>query len=740
MPTTLTAVESNANRRARLVTLLTAYNTRPQYIVDGINALIAAGALTAIAPTTFGLLASPAGTSTASITTGTAALTSADNVFSVLDVGKTIHVAGAGVAGATLLTTIAAYVSVTAVTLTAAASTTISATTISAAGVAVWGTPAPNAITGVVTSPDGLTTFQPGTLDLSNLAAATMIAGGSTSRNLAVRFTELVNVKDFGAIGDGVANDTASIAAALTFAVSGNTVYLPPGSYLITSTNTLKNGVNILGENAKIVFNPNTIAGQAKVFTSADLSDCTIKGITFIANTAISTPAPNAAIVLTKATRVNVWNCISSSVNLFSIPNSRSYATVDADIASGSFNASRFVDVANCLILGPSATDQTFGGGIEICYCVDWSVSDCKIFNGGAGMFFWGGDANVAVNGALANDRKNKRGTVTGVTVEQSGSGIWGSMGENINITGCALNRINDVGYDFEGCFDCQAGSSTAKDCFNGCMATFSCAKNIIFKGICVSSTLASYVLLTLRNNTGVEANSTGIIVDGCTFNGAPTTTPTAVNTAGSTNVAFENNTLNNCYLDFSNTLHGRIGVINNYFGYDQNMTAAFKCLYVNGGQNGKNVEVSGNRFFSSAAQNAGTSAINVLIDNYNFSPLVAIAGNRIVSNSFAGGEVNIVNNGTNGGNFGRFIITGNTFYSGIFNRTETGAAISSCRLEWNSLNLGGRYPNAIPGAGRWDAGQHVWFNAPAAGAAPGAVCTTAGTPGTWKNFATIAP
>ena len=45
----------------------------------------------------------------------------------------------------------------------------------------------------------------------------------------------------------------------------------------------------------------------------------------------------------------------------------------------------------------------------------------------------------------------------------------------------------------------------------------------------------------------------------------------------------------------------------------------------------------------------------------------------------------------------------------------------------------------AAPVAGTWAVGDIVWNTAPAAGGAPGWVCTTAGTPGTWKAMANLA-
>src|SRR5690242_7864821 len=45
------------------------------------------------------------------------------------------------------------------------------------------------------------------------------------------------NVKDFGAIGNGVADDTAAIQAALNAVPkTGATIYFPRGAYILTST------------------------------------------------------------------------------------------------------------------------------------------------------------------------------------------------------------------------------------------------------------------------------------------------------------------------------------------------------------------------------------------------------------------------------------------------------------------------------------------------------------------------
>lgn len=49
-------------------------------------------------------------------------------------------------------------------------------------------------------------------------------------------------------------------------------------------------------------------------------------------------------------------------------------------------------------------------------------------------------------------------------------------------------------------------------------------------------------------------------------------------------------------------------------------------------------------------------------------------------------------------------------------------------------------FGDAAPTTGTWGRGDIVFDNTPTAGSFIGWVCTTAGTPGTWKTFGAITP
>ena len=77
--------------------------------------------------------------------------------------------------------------------------------------------------------------------DVSFLQAGT----GAVARTAQAKMRDVVSVKDFGAVGDGVADDTAAIQAAINAkASSGGAINFPAGTYKITSSLTWYNTVS----------------------------------------------------------------------------------------------------------------------------------------------------------------------------------------------------------------------------------------------------------------------------------------------------------------------------------------------------------------------------------------------------------------------------------------------------------------------------------------------------------------
>jgi hypothetical protein len=82
------------------------------------------------------------------------------------------------------------------------------------------------------------------TLNGSDASAITYNQGGTGAQDRTVRgkLQDTVSVKDFGAVGDGVADDTAAIQAAFLAVGDGGKVYFPEGTYITSSPIKIGNG------------------------------------------------------------------------------------------------------------------------------------------------------------------------------------------------------------------------------------------------------------------------------------------------------------------------------------------------------------------------------------------------------------------------------------------------------------------------------------------------------------------
>lgn len=68
---------------------------------------------------------------------------------------------------------------------------------------------------------------------------------GGVATNVSAKLAQTVSVKDFGAVGDGLTDDTVAIQTAIDAVSSGGTVIIPPGTYRIS--NSLNIGVSFSG-------------------------------------------------------------------------------------------------------------------------------------------------------------------------------------------------------------------------------------------------------------------------------------------------------------------------------------------------------------------------------------------------------------------------------------------------------------------------------------------------------------
>jgi len=112
---------------------------------------------------------------------------------------------------------------------------------------------------------------------------------GSVPTTVEDKLAESLSVSDFGAVGDGVTNDTVAIEAAIA-ASSGKAIYYPAGTYMTNSLlyNSVT-GISIVGEN-KYTTIIKLNAGQNNHLLGFNTStDCAVQNITLDQNKANNT-------------------------------------------------------------------------------------------------------------------------------------------------------------------------------------------------------------------------------------------------------------------------------------------------------------------------------------------------------------------------------------------------------------------------------------------------------------------
>lgn len=117
--------------------------------------------------------------------------------------------------------------------------------------------------------------------------------GGAVARSTQNKLRDFVSVKDFGAVGDGVTDDTTAFNAAIA---TGRAVYVPVGDYKVTNVEVI-NGTRIIGEKSagvasggsRILVGTNNSAAFVNNKTSGDvLYDVQISDVQILPATGVT--------------------------------------------------------------------------------------------------------------------------------------------------------------------------------------------------------------------------------------------------------------------------------------------------------------------------------------------------------------------------------------------------------------------------------------------------------------------
>jgi len=214
---------------------------------------------------------------------------------------------------------------------------------------------------------------------------------GAVTRTAQSKMRDVVSVKDFGAVGDGVTNDTTAITNAFV-AAKGKALYFPAGTYLtgtITLDNTYTN-MFVYGDGAASILKlvGSSTTAILRLRQSSNISFTQMK---FDGNGAAQSSTGTYCVYLDRAaTNIkfnDVWFFNSYDDNVF-----LTYTTSFGAVSNVSFTDCRFQTTttagnANAKLL--NTENITFQG----CYFTDWTLVSIDI------NFF-----SPAVNGGLIVD------------------------------------------------------------------------------------------------------------------------------------------------------------------------------------------------------------------------------------------------------------------------------------------------------------------------------------------------
>lgn len=128
---------------------------------------------------------------------------------------------------------------------------------------------------------------------------------GSVARSIRSKLSEQFSVKDFGAIGNGIVDDTAAITATMAAASGGGVVSFPAGIYLISQTISVPgNGIIFQGSGRTSTFIRNSsTSGNAiasgSLLTSVSFLDLAIQALTSSTGVGISLGASSPSLTVT---------------------------------------------------------------------------------------------------------------------------------------------------------------------------------------------------------------------------------------------------------------------------------------------------------------------------------------------------------------------------------------------------------------------------------------------------------
>ena len=333
-------------------------------------------------------------------------------------------------------------------------------------------------------------------VDLKNGGAT---PDGAINRPINEKINETVSVKDFGAIGNGIADDSVAFTKAIA---ASRSVYVPAGTYILTTVELLAN-THLYGDGtASILKQKETTASTftrmlfaRSTSNSTYVDNITIENLQFLGNSASGLVEVLFLLSLEGTSNTTISNCLFKGFQGDGIYVGWEIATGDADCRN-----CKDVIITNCVFDGVNNQNRN---------CI--SVV--------------GGDGITIANNIFKNSTTVAMPGAIDVEIALPNNGGTGpQVLKNIIITG---NQFYNIG-GYTGCIDLNLVNYLPAKNFvisNNVARTSTGTGGETFVGVKGSTTSASYADIVISNNTStyrfpfyIVGTVYGVVIDGNTF------------------------------------------------------------------------------------------------------------------------------------------------------------------------------------------------------------------------------
>jgi len=184
-----------------------------------------------------------------------------------------------------------------------------------------------------------------------------VIVGGTTQRaqlgnlGLVAKGSLVFNVKDYGAVGDGITNDYSAIQNAINAAstAGGGVVFFPIGTYKIGTALLPKSNITFRGVGQASVITTSTTMTALFLHTQGVGVTCTdvrFESLSFLGSVTSTSSTPSRSRTRGTGAQSAIW--MSGSLDTSTAPTTNPFGTTLPDISAGPYGVVQNIRIINC--------------------------------------------------------------------------------------------------------------------------------------------------------------------------------------------------------------------------------------------------------------------------------------------------------------------------------------------------------------------------------------------------------